>query len=121
MSAELPVKKTGLLVSVYKTNRLSDCTNGGLTSKFDQFILTGEGIKGPFEPSERTPELKLVRRNIYGKEYIHAEPVDRPDSGNVGYMAGGNFIYTSDSRFPTYPVSVHDRQETQSQYDQLSY
>ena len=41
--------------------------------------------------------------------------------GNVGYMFGGNFIHTSDSRIPNdYPIPIHDRQETQEQYNHLS-
>jgi len=29
-------------------------------------------------------------------------------------MFGGNFIYTSDSRFPNkYPIAIHDRYEIQ--------
>ena len=37
-------------------------------------------------------------------------------------MFGGNFVYTSDSRFPSdYPIPIHDRFETQEQYDQLSH
>jgi hypothetical protein len=63
--------------------------------------------------------LKLVRRNLFGREHLHAEPIDPPTG--VGWMAGGNFIWTSDSRFPSdYPIAVHDRQESQDQYNMLS-
>ena len=52
--------------------------------------------------------------------YVHAEPVDKPE-GKVGPMFGGNFIYTSDSRFPNdYPIPVHDRFETPEQAEILS-
>jgi len=110
--------KKGLLVFVLRT--VSDSTNGGVTSKYDKFVLTGEGVPEIFAPSADSPELRLVKRNIGGKPYLHAEPtVDRP--GMIGGMAGGNYITTSDSRFPSqYPISVHDRYETQEQYDILS-
>ncbi len=109
----------GLLVYTLTHRDRSDCTNNGLTSKFDKFILIGEGVQGPFDPNKDIPELKLVRRNIFGKPYVHAEPVERAEG--VGWMFGGNYITTSDSRFPnTYPIPVHDRQETLKQYEQLN-
>lgn len=40
----------------------------------------------------------------------------------LGPMFGGQFIYSSDSRFPSdQPIHIHDRFETQAQYDRLSY
>jgi len=60
-----------------------------------------------FSPSDEQPAVKLVRRNIYGKPYIHAEPME------PGFYAfGGTFIYTSDSRLReinAYPIPLHDR------------
>jgi len=60
-----------------------------------------------FTPSDDRPAVKLVRRNIYGKKYIHAEPIE------PGFYAfGGSFIYTSDSRLREinqYPIPLHDR------------
>lgn len=107
----------GLLVHRVKPDY--DCTNGGISSTHDQFILIGEEVPGVFEPHEKTPALKLVKRIIFGKEYIHAEPLNEPEG--IGWMFGGNFIYSSDSRFPNkYPIPVHDRQESQELYDALS-
>lgn len=118
--------KTALNVSVlYQTygGVISDCTNGGVTSKNERVILVPEGVAIPENAS--LPVLKVVRRNIGGKPYLHAEPVNRPGAGTMGtWMAGGNFLYSCDSRFRTwvseYPISVHDRSETQEQYDLLS-
>ena len=103
----------GLLVFVLRDGAGYDCTNNGVSSRFNQFVLTGEGIEGPFEPSEDTPELKLVKRKFGNREYMHVEPVSDSDN-KPWYMAGGNFVYTSDSRFSAvsqYPLSVHDRIE----------
>jgi hypothetical protein len=109
----------GLIVSIYKAERTGDCTNGGVSSKATEALLIGDGVSGPFEESSERPTLKLVRRNLFGREYLHAEPIDPPTG--VGWMAGGNFIWTSDSRFPNdYPIAVHDRQESQDQYNMLS-
>ena len=108
--------ETGLLVAVFRDSDLhSDCTNGGLTSKHDRFILLG--ISGPFEPHDDAPALRLSSKS---SGHVYARPLDEPDSGNVGWMFGGNFVYTSDSRFPEYPVPVHDRQESVETYRQLS-
>lgn len=59
------------------------------------------------EPTDKAPAVRLVRRFIFGKDYIHAEPI-KPGS----YAFGGSFIFTSDSRFRdinNYPIPLHDR------------
>jgi len=111
---------------VFVLRGVNDCTNSGITSHFNQFILTGEGIPELFEPSTDTPELRLVKRNI-GGIYYHAEPVARPKDANgkpmgwVGPMAGGNYVTTSDNRMPVrYPISVHDRFEPPELNDLMS-
>lgn len=108
----------GLLVFVLRST--TDCTNKGVSSRVDQFVLTGPGIPEIFDPSPKSPELRLVRRNIGNEEYLHAEPVKRP-TGMAGPTAGGNFCYTSDSRFPlNYPISIHDRFDTWADHDALT-
>jgi hypothetical protein len=100
---------------------MSDCTNEGITSEKTNFILTDE--ENPPAEVNGTPVLKVVRRMIGREEYIHAEPVAQP-KGLVGPMAGGNFVYSTDSRFRdqicSYPISVHDRWETARQYRENS-
>ena len=96
---------------------LGDCTNGGVTSNCNSFILTDE--ENPPSDVNGTPVLKIVRRMFGQEEYVHAEPVFQP-TGLVGPMAGGNFVYTSDSRYrigvASYPIAVHDRFETVQMY-----
>lgn len=113
-------KKKGISVDVLKGKYNS--TNGGISSKYDKFVITDPSIDyGYAEPDSTMPELKLVRRNLAGGEYIHAEPIEPVKKGNIGYMFGGNFIHTSDSRFPNnYPIPIHDRQDTQKDYDVMS-
>lgn len=113
--------ETGMLVSVFSAER--DCTNGGLTSKYSQFVLLG--MEGPFKSGTDAPPLELVRRYVGGREHLHAQPVKGPDwpRNMCGPMFGGNFIFTSDSRFSDvspYPIPVHDRFETQEEADLLS-
>lgn len=108
---------------------ISDCTNGGVTSKNERVILVPEGCTAEqiadLKATATLPILKVVRRNIGGREYLHAEPIDAPGRNPIGsWMAGGNFVYSSDSRYSQwvaqYPISVHDRTETPEQYDLLS-
>lgn len=108
---------SGLLVSLFvlmRDGRAEDCTNGGLSSRFDTFVLQGEDGKaiGPFRGSNDRPLLCVVRRNIMGREYLHVEPVFAPGQIKPGLMAGGRYVGTSDGRFPNaYPLSLHDRIE----------
>ena len=109
---------TGLSITVYRPDfggRYGESTNGGATSPNrlencrddDRFIC-----------------LKVVRRGKGANQYLHVEPMFDKDRGSgVGPMAGGNYVGTSDSRFSNvsaYPLSVHDRWETQEQYNLLS-
>ena len=114
-------EESGMLVSVYKADGDSDHTNGGVTSQYKEFVLLG--MAGPFIPGKDAAiSLRLVKRIIGNKEYIHAEPVERPED-KVGPMWGGNFVYSSDSRFSEvspYPIPVHDRFETTQENERLS-
>jgi len=90
---------------------LSDSYRAGTLRECKEVTLLVEG--GVFEPDEHAPGVRLVRRNLFGREYLHAEPIADPPPGQIGYMAGGSFIWTSDGRFPNdYPISLHDYTET---------
>lgn len=91
-----------------------DCSANGISSKNDTLILIDEENENfckVFEGDE-TNTVKIVRREIGGRKYIHCTPItERPKNCN-GPMFGGNFIYSSDSRFPNdYPIPIHDRYE----------
>ena len=106
------MSKSGLLVFVYRNGE--DCTNGGITSKQDQIILVlPEG--GPFKVRDGEPYLVLNPREEMSRALGHdctvAEPgFDHRMTEEYWNMFGGNFIYSSDSRFPkNHPIPVHDR------------
>lgn len=106
-------KQKGLLVFIYRWGH--DTTGDGVTSKVDSIILVDDKIEGPFDVEDDVPYLSLVRRNLFGGEYIHAIPMlnGKPITGG-NQMDGGNFIYSCDSRFRAvnkYPIPVHDRFE----------
>jgi hypothetical protein len=108
---------TGLSVSVYRNAEIADCTNGGVTSRVTQCLLTGGKISGSVPETETCPALKIVSRDLSrfgkGSEYLHAEPYD---TGGSWTMFGGNFVASSDSRVtnacpPNGIIPVHDRVE----------
>jgi len=123
----------GISVNIYRSD-LGDCTNGGATSPansqgktvilFDPEIRNGNYALDKCKDDPRVICLRVVRRWIGTKnEYIHCEPINAKGDGCVGPMAGGNYVGSSDSRFcdvSPYPIPVHDRFETQAQYDMLS-
>jgi hypothetical protein len=107
-----------LLVFVYSNG--TDCTNGGLTSKYSRLPL----YFGPLKVEElRNLEdknvLVLKKRSFSFRadadiaiplEFFLKELDGDRSLGNT--MFGGNFVFTCDSRFPKErPIAVHDREE----------
>jgi len=103
-----------ITADVFKSSVIGDCTNGGCSATAKRVLVWDPKMKPLLTVDEiaavSLPILKVVRRMIQGKEYLHLEPLGNPEQGR--WMAGGNFAYTSDSRFPhDYPLSIHDRSE----------
>lgn len=92
-------------------NSMGDCTNNGISNTYDRlFILSKDGYSIVRDIREL---VQLERRNIGRKEYVSVKPVYKADRW---YMSGGNFLYSSDTRFKEvtgidYPVPIHDRYE----------
>jgi hypothetical protein len=103
--------KKGLRITVYRFK--TDCTNGGISGKFENLTLIGDGVDEVFAPDETAPAVTIVTREIAGDIYKHLVPCDENAKPLPGwFMMGGNFGYCSDSRFPhKYPLPIHDRQE----------
>lgn len=107
---------TGLLVNIYTNPDFHGCANGGVSTTHTTALLLDEKHPhlGPFGVKSDRPTLRVVRRIIAGKEYVHAEPVPSGDA-RPWFMAGGAFVYSCDSRFRelvnAYPISLHDRVE----------
>jgi hypothetical protein len=84
-----------------------------MSKSHDTFILVGEGVPEIFEADERHPPLELRTRRVGGSDYLYTVPMTGNTSG-AGPMMGGNFVYSSDSRFRRLspgPLPVHDRYE----------
>lgn len=82
----------GLIVNVYD-HPLGDCTNNGISSRFKSLCVTN--IEGPFEPDEGHPPVQLVKGPMNTARLV--SEIDLEEGNWV--MFGGNFAYTSDSRF----------------------
>ena len=89
-------------------NNLGDATNWGLTSREDVITLH----YGEINPDEvGDDDLVLIERVLWGEQSNYAMPGDIFKSGRCP-MFGGNFVYTSDDRFPSdAPIKVFDRLE----------
>lgn len=108
-------------VPIYK-EKGQDYSNGGISSKFDEIWIVADNGWQEFDEADGLPEnLCHVVDGFRGKII---EPFVQPDAGNVGWMYGGCLCYSSDSRFTEqsegYSLRLHDRQETQAEYELYS-
>lgn len=94
----------GLTAGIYRAEY--DSKINVMHGKKSVTIIDSE-IAGIFEPNEDHPAVRIVRRNLSGGEYIHAEPMEPG-----WYAFGGTYIHCSDSRvnkLNKYPIPLHDR------------
>lgn len=102
------VTYAGLPADVYRSARGTDCTNGGVSSVAERVILVGAGIPEIFKARE--DDVVLWVEPWYGA--YKATPLQKLPPRHVGWMFGGNFAYSSDSRMPgNAPIPIHDRSE----------
>lgn len=118
----------GFLVSVLVNKQTGDCSANGISSKYDSLYLVNnryeefsdivpKKVPEIFEIDEnekhRILEIKFKLRND-GSVYYYAVPLFKSEFQEKmnGPMNGGNFVHTSDSRFPFEgPIPIHDRFE----------
>ena len=118
-------KPQGMLVGIYRDGHIGDCTNGGVTGNergARGAIAIHQDLPELFEPKMDTPGLEIIQHPAGTQYGLIAVPLVFID-GDVGPMFGGNFIWTSDSRFRRLsprPIPVHDRFETVEQYAAMS-
>lgn len=99
-------------------NALGDTTNNGLSSKvsnaylvWDVDPLNEDQILEDFYNEKGEDFFVAKERSIFGKYSMIVVPYTIWKSGKHS-MFGGNFLYTSDSRFPSEaPIAIHDRVE----------
>lgn len=105
-----------LPISILEDKRIGNCSNNGISARHKDILLICEdGFMDVDLDNPPENACKVVERDLFGKTYKHIEPLKSVDKGCVGYMAGGSFGYSCDSRFrriSDYPLPIHDRQET---------
>lgn len=112
----------GLLADIFASkNHNQDFSNRGPSAIVKEVLVIDDEVGGPFDfDPERHIPIKLVRRQIGDREYIHARPFFCEEWPNTRFgagvhtMFGGTFIFTSDSRLrdvSPYPIPFHDRVE----------
>ena len=118
--------RKGMILSIYIAEGYRQC-GGVITRTCKEVLLVGEGVPEIFDARPDRPAVKLVRRPNLGRDggdYKHIEPVDAVPAGQTGYMMGGAYVGSSDSRvrdiLGDYPLPLHDRSETWEQYARLS-
>jgi hypothetical protein len=110
----------GLILSVYKSKIIGDCTNNGITANADMVCVVN--IPGPFEPDKDCPAVLLVNREGIVVLYPAVLQGSTWFRRTGWHMMGGNYAASSDSRFsracegllghPFYgAVPIHDRIE----------
>ena len=124
------VKPRGLNCDIFKNSLYRNCANGGLSERVRTVTLVvepnvAEGLSLPFEPDEDAPAVKIVERFFGHERYVHAEPINPPPKGMVGWCMGGTYIHTSDSRWRKitgvdYPIALHDRCDTPEDFEMLT-
>lgn len=121
-------------VNVLRDSVIGDCTNHGVTSKRNEFTMfwdceKEDAVKYCTENNiDLDSALWLNPRILWNEYHPFCEPLVKP-AGKIGGMMGGNFVYTSDGRFPSlygktnsahFPIPVHDRFETPEEYASYS-
>lgn len=111
----------GMILTVYRPAGGTDCTNGGVSGRYDTICVVN--VPGPFQPG---PAIRAFRLEVREGCGLVLCPENRTLFGCVGPMFGGNYAGTSDSRFAEAcealigfnpgAVRVFDRYETAEQY-----
>lgn len=112
-----------LTVNIYKPWH-GDCSNNGLSSKYDKILLLCDDGNHTIDPDNIPENLcHVITRKIGKREVKHVEPVAKPSG--AGWMYGGCYVGCSDARFFRLAeiygaLTLHDRQETWEQNERLS-
>lgn len=112
------MKVRALEIDIYESKEIGNCSNNGISKRYKSILI--ECRDGNYEVDlDNAPENFCVIGEILGHKFVrpYANPTE------IGWMAGGSLVYSCDSRFreiSEYPLSLHDRQESQKMYDMLS-
>lgn len=104
---------------IFESKSFGNCSNNGISARYGHVYIPHPYGCYSFDEDDLPENMcKIVRR---GGSYVCLEPVARPHG--IGWMSGGSLVYSSDSRFSDLsgtPLCLHDRCETQEEYNMLS-
>lgn len=98
-------------------------SNGGISAQgHHQVLVVGDNVSQITQEHEGVPVVYLTETT---PGYIVAQPAEGHDPTKIGWMAGGSFIHTDDSRWfdvtgTRLPIPLHDRQESVHDYEVLT-
>ena len=102
---------------------LGDCSNNGVSSRYKRLEMISENEVTGFT-TEKENVVVRIDRFLFGKVMPILVPLgiyEDYKKSKLPIMFGGNFGYTSDSRFGwDYPLPIHDRVETWEEYESYS-
>ena len=109
-------------IGIFQDKALGNCSNNGISARFDHILVEHE--RGYVDVDENDPPENfcvIERRILWGEEHDFVRPYRK--ANGVGWMYGGCIVDSSDSRWSeltTHPLRLHDRTESQAEYDMLS-
>lgn len=103
----------GYRVRIFRSDISTSSAN--ILNSENSAILVTDGKSGDSSTVLASePHLKLIKRDIFGKTVLSAEPVNYGHESK-SKMFGGSFIWSTDSRFRNdvseNPIALHDRVE----------
>jgi len=118
----------GLRVSIIRDSG-TNCSNGGVSSAKN--MLTLVNVEGPSEPTDDAPAATVEHNAFNTVKVVPVARLERFGENKIGPMMGGCYVTTSDSRFGEklrdmgqsnsyVAIPLHDRYETQKEYNALS-
>lgn len=110
-----------LLIFVYRDS-LGDCSLNGVSARHDCLKMIEESDVSTWK-GETDDVVVKINRVLCGKPAPYLVPLDLYEANkksSLPIMFGGNFGYTSDSRFGGTPIAIHDRCETWEMYEAMS-
>lgn len=118
------------LVFVLRRPALGDCTNNGITYRNDMLKLLWGGTRqdaiqyATDKGLDLSKCLYMVERELWGEDHSFATPLIEPNG--MCRVFGGNYVegdgncYRFRGEMCGRPIPVHDRYETQEDFDALS-
>ena len=112
-----------LYINVLRNNSWGDCSNNGISARYNRLLMITEDEMLNYSGETKNVVVR-IDRILFGKVMPVLVPLEIYSyykTNKLPVMMGGNFGYTSDSRFNwDYPLPIHDRVESWKEYETLS-